>query len=256
MALSANAVPTRRIKFGWVHDPSRPLAIPRAHEGNVLLPRTVASLATDAVLEEGRIAETILSGRHGLKPAGMTLQATSLHRSRQADRRIPPVTGRNIPSRIGRIIRNRRLKQEPVEGRHVTAANSAGSDEPLQEPLASRARILSRKLEPVSLSRRRYTIRCAQPPIPEICASEVLAEFSTARLAAAPGHTGSRILAVDLVVAAATHFTANLLPHRHRTQHHERLESTCNHDRTQYNRGWRHPRLSAFISVLILLFQT
>src|SRR5712691_7280330 len=114
MALGANAVPTSRIEFGWVHDPGRPLVISRGHQGNMLLARAVASLATDPVLQEWRIAETILRSYHRLKAAGVTLQATSLDWSRQIDRRIAPVTGRNIPFRAVRIVGNRRLEQEPV----------------------------------------------------------------------------------------------------------------------------------------------
>jgi hypothetical protein len=130
------------------------------------------------------------------------------------------------------------LEQKPIQGRSVAAANSAGSDEPSKNPLAARARIVSRKLEAVSVSRRRDTVRDAQAPVPEIGAIEILAEFSRARFAAAPRHAGSGILAVDFGVAAATHFVPNLLPnYRHRAQHHERLESRDNHDRTQYNRA-------------------
>src|SRR5580704_12854397 len=129
----------------------------------MLLARAVASLATDAVLQKRRIAETILRAYDRLKTAGMTLQAASLNRSRQIDRRIAPVTRRNIPLRVGRIIGDWRLKQEPVEGRSVTAANSARSNEPSQKPFAVRARIVSRKLEAISVSRTRDTIRNAQP---------------------------------------------------------------------------------------------
>ena len=238
MALCTNAVPTGRIEFGWVHDPNRPVAVSRGHQRNMLLAGAVASLATDAVLQKWRIAETILRACDRLKPAGMTLQATGLDSSRQIDRRITPVAGRNIPFRGSRIVGNRRLEQEPVKGRSVAAANSAGSNEPSKNPLASRARIVSRKLEAVSVSRRRDTVRDAQIRVPEICTIEILAEFSRARFAAAPRHAGGRILAVDFGVAAAAHFTAHFLRHRrHRTQHHQRLESRDNHNRTQYNRA-------------------
>src|SRR5712691_5846442 len=99
MALGANAVPTSRIEFGRVHDPRRPFAISRGHQGNMLPARAVTSLATDPVLQEWRIAETILRSYHRLKAAGVTLQATSLDGSRQIDRWIAPVTRGDIPFR-------------------------------------------------------------------------------------------------------------------------------------------------------------
>src|SRR5216684_5007799 len=128
MALGANAVPAGRIEFGRVNDPRRPFAISRGHQGNMLPARAVASLATDTVLQKWRVAETILRACDRLKPAGMTLQAASLDRSRQIDRRIAPVTRGDIPFRAVRIVGNRRLEQEPVEGKSVAAANSAGSN--------------------------------------------------------------------------------------------------------------------------------
>jgi hypothetical protein len=238
MALSANAVPAGRLEFGRVHDPMRPLAISRGHQGNMLFARAVASLATDTILQKWRIGETILRACDRLKPAGMTLQATGLDSSRQIDRRITPVAGRNIPFRGSRIVGNRRLEQEPVKGRSVAAANSAGSNEPSKNPLASRARIVSRKLEAVSVGRRRDTIPNAQTLVPEIGAIEILAEFPRARSTATPRHTGSRVLAVDLGVAASAHFTPHFLPRRrYRAQHHESLESGDHHNRTQYIRA-------------------
>src|SRR5690242_12760964 len=101
MALSANAVPSGRIEFGWVDDRRQSFAISRGHQGDMFLARAVASFTTDTILQKWRIAETILRSNDRLKPAGMTLQATSLDSSCQIDRRVAPVPGGNIPFRIG-----------------------------------------------------------------------------------------------------------------------------------------------------------
>src|SRR5260370_41994714 len=119
MALGADAVPAGRIEFGRVNDPRRPFAISRGHQGNMLPARAVASLATDTVLQKWRIAETILRAYDRLKTAGVTLRATRLDRPCQIDRRIAPVTGGGIPSRPVRLVGNRRLERQPVEGKSV-----------------------------------------------------------------------------------------------------------------------------------------
>src|SRR5437879_115475 len=82
MTLLADAVPARRIQPRRIDDPARPPMISRRHPINLVFPRAVASLATDASLQKRRAAETILRARHRLEPAGVTLQAPRLDRPR------------------------------------------------------------------------------------------------------------------------------------------------------------------------------
>src|SRR5438874_10408273 len=80
MTLRADAVPPCRIQLHRVDDFARPFAVTRNHFGDVVFPWPMASLATDASLLKGRIAEAVLRAGDRLKAAGMTLQASGAHR--------------------------------------------------------------------------------------------------------------------------------------------------------------------------------
>src|SRR5205807_3413677 len=78
--------------------------------------------------------EAILCGREGLQPAGVTLQAGRLYRTRQVQMIVTLMTRRQVPSRFGGVIRDGRLIQEAVDGKKVATANRPGSDEVLEWP--------------------------------------------------------------------------------------------------------------------------
>src|SRR5260370_25592144 len=112
--------------------------------------RAVASPATNASFEKRRRGETVLRAGDGLKPAGVTYEASSPHGPREVDERVLLVARRNIPLARKRIIRNRSLKQESIQRKKVTSAHPSGSHEPSQQSAALDARILAGELHRVS----------------------------------------------------------------------------------------------------------
>src|SRR5258708_25815455 len=109
----------------------------RVHDGasaDVLFALAVAALASHSAFEKRTRGEAILCGRDRLQPAGVTLQARWLYRTRQVQMIVTLLTRRQVPSRFGGVIRDGRLIQEAVAGEKVAAAHGAGSDEVLECP--------------------------------------------------------------------------------------------------------------------------
>src|SRR6185369_4050698 len=73
MALSAHSVPASRIELQRVDDFTRPGCRAGGHSRNMIFPRSMTPLATDAAFKEGRLAEPVLEAGHGLQAAGMAL---------------------------------------------------------------------------------------------------------------------------------------------------------------------------------------
>src|SRR6266700_2677695 len=132
MALCADAVTPGRIQLHRVDDFRGPFAITRNHFGDVVFPRSMASLATDASFPKGRVAEAVLRAGDRLKAAGMTLEASGPHRPGEMDEPMLLVAGRDVPLAGQRIVGDRRLKEESIKRRQIASAHSAGSHEPSQ----------------------------------------------------------------------------------------------------------------------------
>src|SRR6185436_5150740 len=112
MALRANRVPARRVEFGRVDDFTRPGCPARSHLRDVISPRPVASLARDSAFEKGRSAEPVLDAGQWLQPAGVALQAGRLHRARQVNGPVLPITRRDVPFRSRGVVRDWGLEQK------------------------------------------------------------------------------------------------------------------------------------------------
>src|SRR6266487_5526839 len=136
----------------------------------------MASLATDASLPKGRVAEAVLRARDRLKATGMTLQASGTHRPGEMDEPMLLVAGRDVPPGGQRIVGDGSLKEESIKRRQVASGHSAGSHEPSQQSLATHSRVSSRELQAIAFGRHRYMIIRAQGRVRKIRAIKVLAE--------------------------------------------------------------------------------
>src|SRR5438132_1200360 len=150
----------------------------------------MASLATDASLPKGRVAEAVLRAHDRLKAAGMTLQASGAHRPGEMDEPMLLVAGRDVPLAGQRIVGDGRLKEESIKRRQVASAHSAGSHEPSQQSLATHSRLSSRELQTIAFGRHRNTIIRVQRRVRKTRAIEVLAEGARSHFPAAQRHAG------------------------------------------------------------------
>jgi len=80
MTLRADAVAPRRIQLHRVDNIRRPFAVARNHFGDMVFPRSMAALTTNASLAKRRVAETVLGAGDRLQAAGMALEASGPHR--------------------------------------------------------------------------------------------------------------------------------------------------------------------------------
>src|SRR5262245_41441325 len=108
MALGAHAVAGPRLQLRRVD------YIRRARCEHVAGAGTMTSLAADAGLQKGRAPVTVACSRHGLKPAGVAIQALGLDSTTQIGTAFRFVAGRQVPSRRPRIPGNWRLKQKSL----------------------------------------------------------------------------------------------------------------------------------------------
>src|SRR6266850_1809041 len=85
MTLRADAIAPRRIKLHRIDDFARAFAITRNHFGDVVFPRSMASLATDASFAKWRVAEAVLRAGDRLQAAGVALEASCPYRPGEMD---------------------------------------------------------------------------------------------------------------------------------------------------------------------------
>src|SRR5437870_4435751 len=104
------------------------------------LPRAMASLATDAALEEWRDGEAVLSPRDGLEPACVADEAALADRSGEMNEPVLLIAWRKIPLAGRRVVGHWSLEQESILRKQIASAYPPRSDEPLEQPLPFDAR--------------------------------------------------------------------------------------------------------------------
>src|SRR5262249_5199816 len=129
MALGAHAVAAPRLQLRRVD------YISRARRQHVAGAGTMTSLAADAGRPKGRAPVPVSCPRHGLKPAGVAIQALRLDSTTQIGTAFRFVAGRQVPSRRPSIPGNWRLKQKSLLAPEEASGGAAGPDEEIHYPV-------------------------------------------------------------------------------------------------------------------------
>src|SRR5438128_762441 len=127
MTLRADAVAPLRIETRGLDDLARRLTAAH-HRLDVARARPVTALAPDASFRKRSALVAVLRRGNGAHVRRVARQALGLDRPAEVDAVALAEARRNVPSRRGGIVGNRRLEQEAVRQQRVAATDGARAD--------------------------------------------------------------------------------------------------------------------------------